>query len=48
VSHIYNIVFQKEKEREDEIVDFIESVLHERPKGGNFESFVRDAVILSK
>jgi hypothetical protein len=38
---------QKELQREEHIIDFIEKVLHERPRG-DFEAWVRDAVILSK
>jgi hypothetical protein len=40
-------VLQKQKEREDHVIDFIDHVLHQRPKG-DYEHFIRDAVILSK
>jgi hypothetical protein len=33
--------------REEHIIAFIEKVLHEHPKG-DFDHFIRDAVILSK
>ena len=39
--------FQKDQEREDHVIDFIEQILHQRPKG-DFDNFIRDAVILSK
>ena len=39
---------QAEHEREDRVIEFIEAVIHQRPKGDDFESFIRDAVILSK
>ncbi len=39
--------FQEEQDREEEVVDFIEQIFNQRPKG-DFESFVRDAVVLSR
>ena len=43
----YKKYLQADHEREERVVEFIESIIHEKPKG-DFQSFIKDAVVLSK
>ena len=47
LSFTLSIYFQRERQMEENVLHWIEQVIHKRPDS-DYESFIRDAVILSE